>query len=248
MVDVTESPLRCNAGVDLTVKEFLQLDEGPKTKHTVPLRVHCGLQHGHRDAHIAFVQEPTSYNGDLVWWLRWDDTSRAIVELPHCLATDPDWPPDAEESDDMDCWLAKDHRGVHEWQMERPGLDCTREAHAIGESDKERLRQAPTPVGPLIRVHRYEYILAIKWPEFERWLMVWPDEHARDARPAANTEWRRLSFGDSDFENLHEWIDPTAHYHRDLLKWTAIIRQHLASTARSVDQTLKSIEAHPYNR
>jgi hypothetical protein len=48
---------------------------------------------------------------------------------------------------------------------------------------------------PKIRLHRYERILAVKWPGNEHWLMIWPAPYpdlAPPGTPAAQTEWNRL--------------------------------------------------------
>ena len=44
---------------------------------------------------------------------------------------------------------------------------------------------------PKIRLHRYESILAVKWPDFGHWLMIWPNpypELAPAGEPAARTD------------------------------------------------------------
>ncbi|MDN5851923.1 MAG: hypothetical protein L0K86_03590 [Actinomycetia bacterium] len=242
--------VRCNTGVELTVTEYLLFDAVPHADHAVPRRLHCDLQDGHEDAHAAFAQSPGTEH-DRVWWMRWDHSERAVVELGYCVTGDPDR---GEDDPGGDCLLPKDHRGGHTWQLVRPTLDFTRGADAVSRAAAHRLRAAPAPAGPLIRVHRFEHILAIKWPEFERWLMIWPDEYPDYActstpggTPAAATEWRPLAFGDTDFDRP-DWVDPAADRHRDLVKWTKAIRDRLAATASSVGQTLDLIEAHPYNR
>jgi hypothetical protein len=243
---MTSEAVRCNTGVELTVTEYLLFDAAPHARHTVPRRLHCDLQDAHQDAHVAFAQSPGTEH-DQVWWMRWDHSERAPVELEYCFTGDPDC---GEDDPDGDCLLPKDHRGGHTWQLVRPTLDFTRGAHGVSETAAQRLRAAAAPAGPLIRVHRYEYILAIKWPEFEQWLMIWPEEYpdfAPAGKPAATTEWRRLAFGDTDFDRP-DWIDPAADRHRDLAKWTQAIRDRLAATVSSISQTLDLIEAHPYNR
>lgn len=73
-----------------------------------------------------------------------------------------------------------------------------------------------------IRLHRYERILAVKWPGDEHWLMIWPDPYpdlAPPGQPAAQTEWNRLA-RDDDMDG-HGWIDPVADHHRDLTRLTA---------------------------
>jgi len=62
---------------------------------------------------------------------------------------------------------------------------------------------------PKIRLHRYERILAVKWPDDEHWLMIWPDPYpdiATPGKPAAQVECNKL-VRDGDKVG-HEWIDP----------------------------------------
>lgn len=63
----------------------------------------------------------------------------------------------------------------------------------------------------------HEYILAVKWPDFGHWLMIWPDpypELAPDGEPATRVEWNRLVTG-ADL-NGPDWIEPAADHHRRL--------------------------------
>jgi hypothetical protein len=101
---------------------------------------------------------------------------------------------------------------------------------------------------PQIRVHRYEPILAVKWPACEHWLMVRPDlypEFASDGKPAADTHWNTMVTDAAHFDQ-HEWIDPAADHHRDLTRLTGAIRDDLAQTMRQVTRTLDTIDRHPY--
>ena len=101
---------------------------------------------------------------------------------------------------------------------------------------------------PKIRLHRYERILAVKWPGDEHWLMIWPHPYpdlAPLGQPAAQTEWSRLA-KDDDMDG-HDWIDPAADHHRDLTRLTAAIRTEPDSAARRINGTLGMIDKHPYN-
>jgi len=101
---------------------------------------------------------------------------------------------------------------------------------------------------PKIRLHRYECILAVKWPDFEHWLMIWPGldpELAAASEPAARTEWNRL-ITDADLDGP-DWIDPAADHHRDLTALTSAIRAELAQATHTVNGTLDMIDKHPYN-
>ncbi|WP_031171804.1 GntR family transcriptional regulator [Streptosporangium roseum] len=106
----------------------------------------------------------------------------------------------------------------------------------------------PGSSAPKIRVHRYEHILAIKWPEFEQWLMVWPREYAQPGQAAATTEWRPLLFGEADFDDRHEWIDPAAEHWADVTPWTAQVRRQLAAAAANVNGILDQLDEHPWRR
>ena len=88
---------------------------------------------------------------------------------------------------------------------------------------------------PKIRLHRYERILAVKWPSDKHWLMIWPDPYPDLAPPGkspAQTEWSRLA-RDDDLDG-HDWIDSAADHHRDLTRLTAAIRAELDSAARTI--------------
>ena len=101
---------------------------------------------------------------------------------------------------------------------------------------------------PKIRLHRYERILAVKWPGDEHWLMIWPapyPEIAPPGQPAAQTEWNRL-VRDDDMDS-HDWIDPAADHHCDLTRLTAAVRTELDRAARRINATLGMFDKHPYN-
>jgi hypothetical protein len=245
----TELLMRCNTGIDLTVTEFVVFDRAGRARHRVPARLHCGLQHGHDDAHAAFA-ESESEDGDGVWWLRWGTDRREPVVWPYCLARDPDWPADADDDDAMLCGLPAGHEGGHEWQLQAPGLDELPGAHPVPEGSRARMAQAARPDRLLIRVHRHEQIMAVRWPDHERWLMIWPNEYAGGGygqQQAAATEWRPAAYG-ADLDDPAEWIDPVARVHRDLPVWADQIRDLLAATGRQADVLLERITTHPYQR
>jgi hypothetical protein len=55
----------------------------------------------------------------------------------------------------------------------------------------------------------YEGTIAVRWPDWPRWLMIWPPEypeHDLERHPAAPTEWSR-HLRDADFDDS-QWIDP----------------------------------------
>jgi hypothetical protein len=172
---VTAKALRCNTRIELTVDEFLKLDRIPHAGHAVPARLHCELEHEHRGDHMAFAQTGEGISSNAVFWMRWTATDRDVVELTPCLARDPDWPEDQDEDDPMFCWLPTDHRGAHEWQM-RSDLEFSRTANSVSELGKQRLRTVPIPTGPQLRIHSIECTIAVRWPDWDRWLMIWPPE------------------------------------------------------------------------
>jgi hypothetical protein len=243
--------LRCNTRIELTVDEWLFLDRVENACQAVPARLHCELQHGHRGEHQAFAQYPGTSNPSFdVWWMRWSDTTRAAVEAPYCLAKDPDWPAEADEDDPMYCGLPHEHPGLHEWQL-RSDLEYTRTANGVSERGKDRLRTIPEPTGPLLRIDRYERTLAIRWPDWDRWLMIWPpaypDHGHTYGHPAAPTEWR--DHPDSDFDEP-PWADPApaAAHHRDLPELAQAVRDELARALATVGRTLDQLEAPPRKR
>ncbi len=213
----------------------------------MPARLHCELGHEHRGGHVAFAQTGEgAMSSSAVWWMRWNTAGRAAVELPYCLARDPGWPEDRDEDDPMFCGLPADHRGGHEWEM-RSDLEFTRTFNGVSELDRDRLRAVPSPAGPQLRIHRYEQTIAVRWPDWEHWLMIWPPEYPDpERRPAAPTEFSRL-LRDKDFDDP-EWIDPAFHHHRDVPKLTRLAREELRRAVATVGQMLDGIEAHPWQR
>ena len=244
---MTAKALRCNTRLELTVEEFLFLDRIPGAGHAVPARLYCELEHEHRGDHVAFAQTGEGVSGpQAVWWMRWNAASRAIVELPPCLARDPGWPEDQDEDDPMFCWLPAEHRAAHEWEM-RSDLEFTRTANGVSELGKDRLRAVPHAAGPQLRIHRDEKTIAVRWPDWPRWLMIWPPEypgHHLERHPAAQTEWRR-DMRDADFDDP-QWIDPAFHHHRDVPKLTRAVRDELRRAAASIGRRLDAIETHPW--
>lgn len=180
--------------------------------------------------------------------MRWTAAGRAAVELPPCLARDPGWPEGQDEDDAMLCWLPADHRGTHEWQM-RSDLEFTRAASSVSELGKDRLRTVPPAAGPQLRIHRDERTIAVRWPDWQRWLMVWPPEypeHVLERHPAAHTEWHR-DMRDADFDDP-QWIDPAFPHYRDVPKLIRAVRDELRRAVASVGRTLDAIETHPWRR
>jgi hypothetical protein len=83
---------------------------------------------------------------------------------------------------------------------------------------------------------------------FERWLMIWPRPYAEPGQPAASTEWRPLLFGEADFDNRHEWIDPAAEHFADVTPWTSQVRRQLSAAVANVGVILDQLDEHPWRR
>jgi DNA-binding transcriptional MocR family regulator len=107
---------------------------------------------------------------------------------------------------------------------------------------------APPPTGagtPLVRVHRDQPVVAIKWPQCDRWLMARPPEPAGQADPAATAEWA-LTTAEPDLDG-DDWIDPAAALGADVRAYTGRLRQQLAVASRqlsAVRESLDDLERH----
>jgi hypothetical protein len=250
---VTGTILRCNTRIELTVMEFLRLDRMRDAKHAVPARLHCELEHQHDGDHVAFAQHGEgTWTTGAEWWLRWSGDRRDITELPWCLAKDPSWPEDAAEDDPMFCGLPENHEGAHEWEM-RSDPVFTRTANGIGELDRDRLRAVPRDDRPQLRIHRWEMVMAVRWPDWDHWLMIWPPEYPDYERHPQAPEWKR-HMTDADFD-APEWIDPAGQFRRDLPVMTGDAREQLRRAEDSlrrafsgIGQALDAIDAHPWRR
>ena len=245
--------LRCNTRVELTVTEFLRLGRMPRAKHAVPARLHCELEHQHDGDHVAFAQAGEgAYSDTAEWWIRWNGGRRDITELPWCLAKDPSWREDADEVDPVLCGLPENHEGAHEWEM-RSDLVFTRTANGIGGLDRDRLRAVPREDRPQLRIHRWEMVMAVRWPDWDHWLMIWPPEYPSYDRSPPAPEWKR-HMTDADFDDP-EWIDPAGQFRRDLPVITGDAREQLRRAEDSlrrafsgVGQALDAIDTHPWRR
>jgi hypothetical protein len=245
---------RCNTRLELTVAEFLHLDRMPGgSKRPVPARVHCELQHRHDGDHVAFGQNAEGrYASFAEWWVRWNDGSREITEIPWCMAKDPDWPEDKDEDDPMFCGLPEDHEGAHDWEM-RSDLEYTRTANGTGEPGRDRLRAVPADDRVKLRVCFAPVAVAMRWPEWDHWLMMWPPEYPDyEGRPSP-PEWR-TDMADADFDG-EAWVDPAFQFTRDLPLITGQARDRLRRAEESVRRALaeagKDLDAigtHPWRR
>ena len=107
----------------------------------------------------------------------------------------------------------------------------------------------PPAAGRQLRIHRDERTIAVRWPDWQHWLMIWPPEypeHVLERHPAAQTEWRR-DMRDADFDDP-QWIDPAFPHHRDVPKLTRAVRDELRRAVASFGRTLDAIETHPWRR
>ena len=80
------------------------------------------------------------------------------------------------EDDPVLCGLPENHEGAHEWEM-RSDLVFTRTANGIGGLDRDRLRAVPREERPRLRIRRWEMVMAVRWPDWDHWLMIWPPEY-----------------------------------------------------------------------
>ncbi|MER5623977.1 hypothetical protein ABT061_23365 [Streptosporangium sp. NPDC002544] len=71
---------------------------------------------------------------------------------------------------------------------------------------------------------------------------------AGPGKAAASTEWRPLLFGDADFEDRHEWIDPAAEHWADVTPWTSQVRRQLSDAVAGVNSILDRLDEHPWHR
>jgi hypothetical protein len=247
--------LRCNTRLELTVAEFLHLDRMPGAKRPVPARVHCELQRQHDGDHVAFGQNAEGrYASFSEWWVRWNDGSREITEIPWCMTKDPDWPEDQDEDDPMLCGLPKDHQGAHDWEM-RSDLQYTRTANGVGELERDRLRAVPADDRVKLRISFHPVVVAMRWPDWDHWLLMWPPEEYPDyeSRPS-QPEWRP-DMTDADFDDTEGWIDPAFQFTRDLPLITGQARDRLRRAEESVRRALAdaakdldAIDTHPWRR
>jgi hypothetical protein len=200
---VTAKALRCNTRLELTVEEFLFLDRIPGAGHAVPARLHCEMEHEHRGDHVAFAQIGEGVSGpQAVWWMCWNAASRAIAELPPCLARDPGWPEDQDEDDPCSAGCQP---GTAPRTNGRCAATWSSPAPSTASASSARTGCAPCrpPPGRSCGSTRDEKTIAVRWPDWPRWLMIWPPEypgHHLERHPAAQTEWRQ-DMRDADFDD-----------------------------------------------
>jgi hypothetical protein len=99
---------RCPATTDVTATEWERLAALPYPLDSVRPDLTCELAAGHPDGHIAFAV--ATHGGNQLWWLRWAERQRNVVQLELCPA---------EEADSMDdCLLPQRHRGPHSFDIQ----------------------------------------------------------------------------------------------------------------------------------
>ena len=99
---------RCPATAEVTVRERERLVALRDPLDPVRLDVTCELAAGHQDSHVAFAVG--AFEGDQLWWLRWAERLRAVVQLDPC---------EAEAAGSMDvCLLPQRHRGPHSFEIQ----------------------------------------------------------------------------------------------------------------------------------
>jgi hypothetical protein len=109
-------PARCPTTTDVTVREWERLAALRDPLDPVQLGLTCELAAGHQDSHIAFAV--AAFGGNQLWWLRWAERLRNVVQLELC---------EAEVAGSMDvCLLPLRHRGPHSFEIQplhQPGDD-----------------------------------------------------------------------------------------------------------------------------
>jgi len=152
----------------------------------------------------------------------------------------------------MFCGLPEDHEGVHDWEM-RSDLEYTRTANGVGELGRDRLRAVPAEDRVKLRVCFDPVAVAMRWPEWDHWLMMWPPEYPEyEGRPSP-PEWR-TDMTDADFDG-EAWVDPVFQFTRELPLITGQARDRLRRAEESVRRALadagkdlEAIDTHPWRR
>jgi hypothetical protein len=107
---------RCPATTDVTVGEWKRLVALRDPLDPVQLDLTCELAAGHQDSHVAFAV--AAFSGNQLWWLRWAERLRDVVQLDLC---------EAEVAGSLDvCLLPHRHRGPHSFEIQpvqEPGGD-----------------------------------------------------------------------------------------------------------------------------
>jgi hypothetical protein len=133
----------------------------------------------------------------------------------------------------------------------RPGVTLT--VNGISELDRDRLHAVPRDERPQLRLHRWDTVMAVRWPHWEHRLMIWPPEYSDyERRPAAPERKRDMT--DADFDDP-KWIDPAAQFRRDLPVLAGKAREQLRHaedglrrTLSGIGQALDAIGVHPWKR
>ena len=87
---------------------------------------------------------------------------------------------------------------------------------------------------PMIRIHKYEHTVAIKWPDHERWWVIDPGSPGSGGYAAPSATF--------DGPDAPEWTDPMISVRPPTGAWTASIRRDLAQ----VEQVLQTMDTyHP---
>jgi hypothetical protein len=87
---------------------------------------------------------------------------------------------------------------------------------------------------PMIRVHKFEHTVAIKWPDHDRWWVIDPDAPGGAGYAAASATF--------DGPDAREWVDPVTGLRPPTGAWAESIRRDLAS----IEQVLRGMDTyHP---
>lgn len=95
------------------------------------------------------------------------------------------------------------------------------------------------PAGqPQVRVHRDKPVLAVRWPQFDQWLLL-SCEPAGDGEPAITTRWRpRDPAAEADGAC---WADPAAAGRAEAAGYVQLPRQQIATAAHQLADAARHV-------
>ena len=97
----------------------------------------------------------------------------------------------------------------------------------------------PAPAGqPQVRVHRDEPVMAVRWPQFDQWLLV-SCEPARDGEPAITTRWR--SRDPATEADGARWADPAEAGRAETAGYVQLLRQQIATAAHQLGEAARRV-------
>jgi hypothetical protein len=92
---------------------------------------------------------------------------------------------------------------------------------------------------PQLRVHRDEAVLAIRWPQFDQWLLV-SCTPGGDGEPAITIRWRpRDPAAEADGAR---WTDPAAAGRAEAAGFVQLLRQQIAMAAQQLIEAGRGVD------